>query len=424
MNKLAIYGGPKVRKTSFPSRMIGASLVGEEELKELADVVAEKSPFRHYGVGNPHKVKDFEEEAKRMLGSKYVLAVSSGSAALFCAVAALGIDAGDEVIMPAFGWYSVYSSVVYAGALPVFAEIDDTLNLDPEDFKKKITDKTKAVIVIHYQGGAAKIDEIASIAKSNNIKIIEDCAQAFGGQYKGKMLGTLGDIGITSFQTNKIITCGEGGLLYTDCEEYFARAVRYHDLGFMRKYFMEQLENKTWAEDSKSFAGLQFRMSELQGAFILAQIRKLPYIITKCRENHQKIKEYFKNSKHFTFRPVDKGECGITLFMKFATANEASLFSKALVAEGIPVGPSSSCTNLLDSPIIKLKKKAQENMPPFGKGCIGEDIVYDSAILCPKTNEILSRYVAIPISPLYSDEDIEDIIKAIEKVEQGLYCNH
>jgi len=401
--------------------MLGASLIGDEELRELADVVAEKSPFRHYGVGNPHKVKDFEEETKKILGSKYVLAVSSGSAALFCAVAALGIDAGDEVIMPAFGWYSVYSSVVYAGALPVFAEIDDTLNLDPEDFEKKITSRTKAVIVIHYQGGAARMDEIVAIAKSNNIKIIEDCAQALGGQYKGKMLGTLGDIGITSFQTNKILTCGEGGLLYTDCEEYFVRAVRYHDLGFMRTYFKEQLEDKTLAEDSKSFAGCQFRMSELQGAFMLAQIRKLPYILERCRQNHRKIREYFKKSKHFTFRPVDEGDCGITVFMKFATADEASLFSKALAAEGIPIGPSSYCKNLLESYIIKSKKKAQENMPPFGKGCAGEDVIYDSTVLCPKTNEILSRYVAVPISPVYSDEDIDDIIKGIEKVEQGLY---
>jgi 8-amino-3,8-dideoxy-alpha-D-manno-octulosonate transaminase len=421
MAELAIYGGPKLREKQFPSKMLGASLIGEEELKELADVVAEKSPFRHYGVGNPHKVKDFEEEAKKTLGSKYVLAVSSGSAALFCAVAALGIDAGDEVIMPAFGWYSVYSSVAYAGALPVFAEMDGTLNLDPEDFEKKITGRTKAVIVIHYQGGAARMDEIISIARAHNIKIIEDCAQAFGGRYKGKMLGTLGDIAIASFQANKIITCGEGGLLYTDCEEYFVRAVRYHDLGFVRPLFREQLKDKSLAEDSKSFAGCQFRMGELQGAFMLAQIRKLPYILEKCRKNHRKIKESFKSSKHFTFRPVDEGECGITLFMKFATAEEASVFSKALAAEGIPIGPSSACSNLLARYPIKSKKMAQENMPPFGKGYAGEGVVYDSTVLCPNTNGILSRYVAVPIAPLYSDEDVDDIIRGIEKVEQGLY---
>jgi 8-amino-3,8-dideoxy-alpha-D-manno-octulosonate transaminase len=419
--KLAIHGGTPVRKKPFPSKMLGAALIGEEELEELRDVVAEKSPFRHYGIGNPHKVKDFEDEARKMLGSKYLLAVSSGSAALFCAVAALGIGVGDEVVMPAFNWFSDYNSVVCAGALPVFADIDDTLNLDPKDFEKKISERTKAVIVVHYQGGPASMDEIVSIAESHNIKIIEDCAQAFGGQYEGKMLGTLGDIAVASFQANKMITCGEGGLVYTDCEEYFVRAVRYHDLGFVRQVFKDQLVDKNWAEPEKRFAGYQFRMTELQGAFILAQIRKLPSILGECRKYHRRIRESLKTSKHFSFRPVEQGDCGITLFLKFANAEEASAFSEAISAEGIPVGPSSGCANLLEHYPIKSKKMMQENIPPFGEGYNGEKVVYDSNILCPNTNKILARYIAIPIGPLYSDKDVEDIIKAINKVEQGLY---
>jgi len=421
MTKLAVYGGTPVRKKPFPSKMLGAALIREEEMKELQDVITEKSPFRHYGIGSPHKVKDFEEEAKKILGSKYAVAVSSGSAALFCAVAALGIGVGDEVIMPAFGWFSNYNSVVCAGALPVFAEIDDTLNLDPADFKRKITDRTKAVMVIHYQGGPARMDEIVSIARSHNIKIIEDCAQAFGGHHKGKPLGTIGDIGVASFQTNKMITCGEGGLVYTDSEEYFVRAVRYHDLGFVRPVFKDQLKDKSLAEDDESFAGYQFRMSELQGAFLVAQIRKLQFMLERCRKAHRIIREALKNSKHFSFRPIHEGDCGISLFIKFATGEEASAFSRALAAEGISIGPSSGCVNLLENYPIKSRKMIQEDIPPFGKGYNGEEVVYDMNLF-PQTRDILARYIAIGIGTLYSDEDIEDIIKAIKKVEQGLYC--
>ena len=283
MEKLALYGGTPVRVNPFPSKMLGVAFIGEEELKELTDVVESKSPFRHYGIGKPHKVEDFEKSVREYLGCKYTLAVSSGTAALLCAMAAAGIGPGDEVILPSFGWYSDYFAILNFGALPVFADIDESLNMDPVDFEIKVTDRTKAVIVIHYQGGAAKMDEIMKIAKANNITVIEDCAQAFGGDYKGEKLGTIGDIGISSFQANKMISCGEGGLIYTNKEDYFVRAVRYHDLGLLRPVFEHQLENKSLADSSESFAGLQFRMSELQGAFILAQFRKLPIILDKCR---------------------------------------------------------------------------------------------------------------------------------------------
>lgn len=421
MMKLAINGGKPVRETPLPSKMLGASLIGKEELKELEDVVSEKSPFRHYGIGNPQKVTKFEEEVRKMLGVKFALGVSSGSAALFCAVAALGIGCGDEVIMPAFGWYSDFNAVACAGALPVFADIDETMNIDPADFERKITKKTKAVIVIHYQGCPAKMDEIMSIARANNILVIEDCAQAFGGQYNGKFLGTMGDVGIVSFQANKLITCGEGGLFITNNEEYFARAVRYHDLGLLRPVFAAQIEDRSLTDDEKSFAGCQFRMGELQGAFLLAQLRKLPGILERCRAGHARIREAFKDNGRFAFRPFVDGDCGITVFMRFKNAKEAEAFGKALAAEGITIGPSSSCCNLLERYPIKSQKMYRDDTPPLGKGCAGEKTAYESSSICPNTNKIISEYVAVPIGALYSDEDIEDIIKAIDKVLKGLY---
>jgi 8-amino-3,8-dideoxy-alpha-D-manno-octulosonate transaminase len=246
VEKLAIYGGRPVREKPFPSKLLGSALIGDEELAELKDVIAEKSPYRYYGYGNPRKVRDFEQKTREMLGSKYTLAVSSGSAALYCACAALGLGPGDEVIIPAFGWFSNYYAVIHVGALPVFADIDDSLGLDPDDFERKITPRTKAVMVVHYQGGPARMDRISAIARAHGIAIIEDCCQAFGGSFQDKLLGTWGDIGLTSFNCVKMLTAGEGGLLWTDNEEYFVRAVRYHDIGRVRSVSKSSLRMRVW----------------------------------------------------------------------------------------------------------------------------------------------------------------------------------
>ena len=277
----------------FPSKLPGASIIGDEELAELTDVIKSQSPFRFYGIGNPDKVATFETEAKQFLGCTYALAVNSGSSALFCAIVALGISEGDEVIIPAFTWFSDFTSVILNGAKVVFADIDESLNLDPDDFERKITEKTKAVIVVHYQGGPANMDRIVSIAEARGISIIEDCAQAFGGEYKGKKLGTIGRIGITSFQGNKMITAGEGGLVFTNEERLFARAVRCHDNGSMRDHFAEQIEDKTLTSDSSGFPGLQFRMSELQGAVLLAQLRKLPDLLARLQRTSREAADGF-----------------------------------------------------------------------------------------------------------------------------------
>lgn len=333
MEKLALYGGEPAVKEKLPTNYLGVSLYGDEELKELTDVVKEKSPFRHYGIGKPNKVETFEKEAKEYFGRKLALAVSSGSGALFCAAAALGIGPGDEVILPSFGWFSDFYAITNLGALPVFADIDEDLAIDPEDIKRKITPKTKAVIVIYFQGYPAKMDEIMNIAKENNIKVIEDCAQALGGSYKGRKLGTMGDIAVASFQQNKMISCGEGGLLMTDNEEYFARAVRYHDLGFIRPIFEQQIYSKELTAPNNTFAGMQFRMGELEGAAILAQFRKLDKIVGICRKNHAKVREHLKNNRHFRIRYME-GDCGITVFMLFDTREEAVKFEECLKAEG------------------------------------------------------------------------------------------
>lgn len=420
MEKLAIHGGSPVRTTPFPPNMLGASLIGQEELNELADVVREQSPFRHYGMGNPTKVKTLEEMFEKRLGCKYALAVSSGSAALLCAVAAAGLGPGDEVVIPSFAWYTDYCVLVTMGVTPVFADIGDDLNMDPADFERKITPKTKAVIPVHYQGAPARIEEIVRIARAHGILVIEDCAQALGGSYHGRLLGSFGDIAITSFQTHKMITSGEGGMVFTNDEALYVRAIRYHDLGFVRPFFETKLENKSLAAREDSFAGLQLRMSELQGAFLCAQLRRLDHILDTCRSAHKRIREHLAGNPHFSIR-YEEGDCGLAFIMLMPEKGVAERFSAAMNAEGIPCGPTSFCCNLVSDYPIRTKAMANPDMPPFGKGFDGESIVYDAAAMCPHTDGYVERFVAIGIGPLYTDREIDDIIAALDKVIAAIF---
>lgn len=420
MEKLAINGGTPVRTTPFPTHMLGASLIGQEELNELADVVREKSPFRHYGIGNPEKVKTLEAMFEERFGCKYALAVSSGSAALLCAVAAAGLGIGDEVIIPSFAWYTDYCVLAILGITPVFADIGDDLNMDPADFERKITNKTKAVIPVHYQGAPAKMDEIVRIARAHDLLIIEDCAQALGGMYHGQMLGTFGDIAITSFQTHKMITAGEGGMLFTNNEELYARAVRYHDLGNIRPFFVGKLENKELADRSLMFAGLQLRMSELQGAFLCAQIRRLDDILATCRKHHKRIREHLAGNPNFAIR-YEEGDCGLAFIMLMPTVEIADQFSAAMNAEGIPCGPTSFCCNLVADYPVKNKGLACPAMPPFGPGFDAENVVYDPNVICPNTDDYVARFVAIGIGPLYTENEVDDIIHALDKVIAAIF---
>lgn len=420
MEQLAIDGGTPVRTKPFPSAMLGASLTGEEELRELGDVVREQSPFRFYGIGTPGKVKAVEEELKAQIGTRFALAVSSGSGALQCAMAALGFGPGDEVIIPAFSWYTDYCVLVNLGITPVFCDIGEDLNLDPEDFEKKITKKTKGVIPVHYQGCPAKMDRIMEIADAHHVTVIEDVAQALGGSFQGKKLGTFGKVSITSFQTHKMITCGEGGMLFTDDETVFARAARYHDLGSMRPFFAEQIEDKTLLAPQMSFAGLQLRMGELQGAYLLAQARRLPGILETCRRHQKMLINAFQNCPGFQIRHVE-GECGFAFIVLLKTREEAKRFADAVSAEGIPCGPTSYCCNLVDQYPIKSKAMFHPDMPPFGKWCDAEFTEYSSEKDCPHTNDLVSRFMAISHGPLYTDDDIRDIIRAVDKVSKNMF---
>lgn len=419
MDKLAIDGGSPVRATPFPPNMPGASLIGDEELQALADVVRTQSPFRHYGIGTPEKVDRFEADVRDYFGVGYALGVSSGSGALMCAIAAIGAGPGDEIIIPSFAWYSDFCALVAFGVTPVFADIGEDLNIDPADIERKITPKTRAIIAVHYQGMPARMDEILRIARAHKLFVIEDCAQALGGEYAGEKLGTLGDIAIFSFQTHKLLTAGEGGLVITNDETLFERAVRYHDLGFVREGFARHLTHPELADASRSFAGVQLRMSELTGAFIGAQFKKLPWILERCRATHRVLREHIAAHPGVTVR-YREGDCGIALILLLKDRETAERFGACMEAEGIAYGPTSACCDLLGKDPIRSKRMVHPDLPPFGAGFDGEHIVYAPAAQCPNTDGIVERIVALGIGPLYGDEEIADILHAFDKVSAAI----
>lgn len=418
--RLAIDGGKPVRSKPLPAPYLGASILGKEELELLTEVIEKKLPFRAYGDGIPHMVNDFENEARAYFNMPYALALATGSASFYCAMAGIGVGPGDEVIIPAFSWYTDFEAPVILGATPVFADIDRTMNMDPDDFERKITSKTKAVIVVHFQGGVNNMDRLLSIAKERNILVVEDCAQSCGASYKGNKVGSLGDVSCFSFQQNKTITTGDGGLLLARDPTIYERAVRFHDLGFVRPSFIEQLGGE---ERGEPFSGLQFRMNEFTGAVALAQLRKLDCcILDITRRLHRRIREQLiTKCTGIKFRQADDidGDAGIAFYIDLDTPDRAKRFSEALAAEGIRVGPSSSCSNILQDPLIQSKAMVHPALPPFGKGWPGESVQY-SPDLCPNCDRILQSMLCVALVPHMTDGDADDVAEAIVKVWNAL----
>ncbi len=412
----AIDGGRPVRTKPFPSpKMLGADLTGLAELYRVKEILASKTLFRHYGISEPHMTLTLERLVRETFHVRFSLGVNSGSSALFCALAGLGIGPGDEVILSSFSWQAAYNAILRFGALPVFCGIDRTLNLDPVAFQGCITPRTKAVIVVHFQGGPARMNEILAIAAKNDIRVLEDCAQSIGATFEGRQLGTLGAVGIYSFQGNKLLTAGEGGMLVTNDPILFERAVRFHDLGLLRQGFANQLGRE---KEQATFPGEQFRMSELTAAVLHAQFERLPWIHARCHRHwHFMRSELAAHIPGLRFRdsPDVEGDAGITLFLDLGSPAAARSFESALEAEGIPFGPSSGMSNLLQQAYIQNKTAMPAGIPPFAPGCAGETVQYGPQ-LAPDTDNIIDTMVALPIAPRYTDADARDIVMAIIKL--------
>jgi 8-amino-3,8-dideoxy-alpha-D-manno-octulosonate transaminase len=402
-----------VRSTPLEAGFYGTQYYDENERREVQDVLHKRQPFRWYGPGPhpPQKVATFEKELAARMQTRFALAVTSGSAALTTALAALEVGPGDEVILPAWTWYSCYNAIVLAGALPVFAEMDESLNLDPADVEKKITPQTRVVMAVHLLGSPCDMTRLLALARQHRLRVLEDCAQSLGASYRGRPVGALGDVGIYSMQIHKTITAGEGGALVTSDPLLFERATRFHDLGLLRRPH-EQWIGKTALG---SFAGSQFRMNEFTGGVLLAQLRKLDRIIAAVRGNARRVHEGIRDlpGLRLRHRPDPEGELGSGVFLDFSRKRARDRFLAAMKAQNVPAHPPSGSVLLPVQPHIEKKATIHPAWPSFQTER-GRAIRYGEAC-CPRTLSILDRFAGVSLDPTFSPRDVDDIVAAIRK---------
>jgi dTDP-4-amino-4,6-dideoxygalactose transaminase len=266
---LAIEGGSPVRRDPIVARPV---VYSEEVVRDIAEVLKSGALTAQHG----RWVKAFEDELASFLGVRHVLAVSNGTVALHTALKAVGVGPGDEVITTPFTFAASATAVLHANAVPIFADIDrETLNLDPASVEEKITDKTKAVVVVHLAGMPAEMDEFMKLAERYGVKIVEDAAQALGAEYRGRRAGSIGHISTFSFYATKHITSGEGGAVATDVTAYAERARLIRAHGEVEKYNYELL-------------GYNYRMTEMQGVLAYYQLKQWPEM-QKRREAYVKV---------------------------------------------------------------------------------------------------------------------------------------
>ena len=375
-------------------------MIGKEE-KEAVDEVFDKGGVLYrYGLNdkrqNIFRVDMLEKEIAKKVGSKYCHCVCNGTAALKIALFAMGVKAGDEVITQSFTFIATVEAILELGAKPIITQVDKSLNMDPVDLEKKITNKTKVIIPVHMAGVAAKMDEIMEIAKKHNLLVLEDSCQAFGGTYKEKYLGAIGDAGAYSLDIGKVITTGEGGLLVTNNEEIFLKARAYSDHGH------EYNPDLPRGEDTRSFRGFNYKITELQGAVGLAQLKKLDYILEKQRANKKKIKEAIGDLKNIEFRelPDREGDAGDALIFFLKDREKASQFAKLLKAQGL------GTKNLPDA--INWHFAGTWNH------------IFKDSSLWQESEDLLRRAVALPIMVLMSDDQINKAIGAVRDISKNI----
>ena len=303
----------------------GLALFGAEEKKELMEVIESGHLSRYGDLNDPkfmRKVVTFEEEFAKYVGGKHAVAVSGGTGALMCCLRALDIGAGDEVIVPGYTFIASISSILLSNATPVLAEIDESLTIDPKDIEKKITNKTKAIMPVHMLGNPCDMDAIMDIARRHNLYVIEDCCQGAGASYKGRKVGSIGDIGAYSLNSYKTITAGDGGVVVVNDDERYAKAFGYHDQGHS--------PNRAGIEIGKrSIVGTNMRINELTGAVALAQLRKLDNITARLRRNKKRLKDAISDIPDLGFRTIhgENDEVGTILTLLFPDKTTADAFA-------------------------------------------------------------------------------------------------
>jgi dTDP-4-amino-4,6-dideoxygalactose transaminase len=377
--------------------MAGAELIGREELAEIQELFSrEKTTLYRYAPGN-YKAREFEEKFATYMGVKYAHAVSSGTAAIHCALAGAGVGPGDEVITTAWTFIAPVEAASALGAVPVPVEIDETYHLDPLEVEKAITPRTKAVVAIPMWA-PPKMDELAALCEKRGILLIEDAAQALGASYKGRKLGTIGKVGSFSFDAGKTLHVGEGGMIVTDDKDIYDRVAEFSDHGHMH------IPGLPRGKDPRRAKGLNYRLSEVTAAIGLAQLGKIDYILSRAKENKLKIKERISHLDNLMMRPFtdEPGSQGDTLIFRLRDRQTALQFEAHLTEHGFGTKILPEAIDWHYAGVWDHLLKAYDRYRDA-----------DLEQLWPKTGELLRSSICLNIPVLMDDAVIDGLVNAI-----------
>jgi dTDP-4-amino-4,6-dideoxygalactose transaminase len=442
--ELAVNGGPKavdqITGQSQPkiglaefmsiAERFGFSTAALDRIRQAVNEEdLEPGPnLARYATAHPKATKGeaFEAKARLRFGSRYALGVSSGTAALHCAFVAAGVGPGAEVIVPAIGFYATAAMVVQAKGVPIFCDVDESLGMDPTKIEALITPRTVAIAPTHVMGSICDMDPILAIARQHNLTVIEDCAQSPGAKYRGRHVGTLGDMGCFSISAYKIIGGGEGGLVLTDNQRLWERANQFAEAGGL------------WRPDrfappryeGELFNGVNYRMSELEAAVDVVQLDKLDAIVSRHQSVKRRILEQLHGYREIVPQTLNdlEGEIGYLLRFFPATVELSQQIVTALRAEGIPCGtrgamPKPDWHIYSEMFPITLKAGTMPTDTPFALPAYqarGGHVDYRRGD-CPVADDLFNRGVTIALSQWYAPADCDAIAQGINKVLSA-YC--
>jgi dTDP-4-amino-4,6-dideoxygalactose transaminase len=405
LEKLAILGGVPTRKEALPLFNVD---LGDEEADNVLQVLKSRNLVQTHGIW----ANRFRDLVKDYLGSNHVVVANNGTSTIHLAMIALGIGPGDEVICSPLGWISSGTPSLYQNAIPIYADTDSIHGfIDSEDIEKKISSRTKAISVVHTWGLPVDLDPILEIGEQHDILIIEDAAEALGGTYKNRKLGTLGAFGSFSTVWNKIITTGEGGFLVTDEEDLAKKAAHYANFA--------KVPGKG---DYFDGLGYNYRMTELMGALGVAQIKRINELVIKRRENAEYLTKHLDSLNIDGLITPKEPKWGTGVWWKYTLLLDLAKFKvsrnqilEALRAEGIlsaaPVVPD----NL--QPLFSNKQIYNKTNCPWDcKYYKGPDVI-DYATMCPSAKAYAERAIWLTgCSPNLTNDDLNSLISAVEKV--------
>jgi len=412
---LALDGGAPVRSEPLDYKR-GVTLIGDEERAAVLEVLESRSLFRYYGPDLRHKVDGFEQGVSRLLQVPHALATSSGTAALRAGLAALGVGPGDEVVVPALTFIASANAVVTSGAVPVFADVDSSLGMDPSSLRACLSPRTAAIMPVHLENVVCDMAGVLEVARGAGVPVLEDACQAIGASYRGTAAGAIGDLGAFSLQLEKNITAGEGGVLVTNDAALHLLAARYTDQGGQ---FVTAHGGVRGSSEIDPFVGENLRMTELAGAVAGVQLGRLPGLLDAMRANKAKLLGMIGSIDGLTPRwiPDPEGEAGSSVTWYAPSAGTAARFVDALIAEGIPSArlydgePVYANRSILERRTVTPKRSPWATHPVDVSYALG---------MCPSAEDLASRSVIVPVGPGYTAGDLEDVAAAVAKVAAAL----